>query len=111
MDEAFEYYGTARGGEKTYPNYKNSYAVMSQEPITAYDAQTQAQEITVPTMLVHSENALSPMLARRLYDNLDGPKDMEWITSKGQIDFYDDPAIIDPVAKRAADFFVGSINL
>ncbi|MEL7181422.1 MAG: alpha/beta fold hydrolase [Pseudomonadota bacterium] len=111
MEEAFEFYGTARGGEATYPNYKNEYAVMSQEQVTAYDAQTRAQKITVPTLLVHSENALSPMLARRLYDNLAGPKDMEWVTSKGQIGFYDDPAIIEPVAIRVSDFFVGSVNL
>jgi len=84
---------------------------MSQEKVTAYDAQTQAQKIAVPTLLVHSENALSPMLARRQYDNLAGPKDIEWITSKGQIDFYDDPGIVDPVAKRVANFFVESVGL
>lgn len=110
MDEAFAYYGTERGGETTYPNYKNAYAVMSKEPVTAYDAQTHAQKITVPSLLVHSENALSPMLARRLFDNLAGPKTMEWVTSLGQIDFYDDPAIIDPVAKRVADFFEASVG-
>lgn len=109
MDEAFEYYGTPRGGEAAYPNYTNAYAVMSQEKVTPYDAQDPATWITVPTLLVHSENALAPMLARRLSDNLAGPKEIEWVTSQGQIDFYDDPAIIAPVAKRVAEFLRAAV--
>lgn len=105
MDEAFEYYGTARGGEEAYPNYSNSYAVMSQEKVSLYDAQTQAKHIAAPSLIVHSENALSPMLARRLFDNLDVTKDQEWLSSKGQIDFYDNPVLINAAARRIADFF------
>lgn len=108
MDEAFAYYGTARGGEETYPNYTNAYAVMSQEKVTAYDVQTRAATIAAPTLLVHSENALSPMLARRFYDNVSAPKDQMWLPSQGQIDFYDDPAIIKPAAQRIADFFAAA---
>ena len=105
MDEAFEYYGTARGGEETYPNYSNTYAVMSQEKVTAYDAQTHAAQISVPTLLIHSETALSPMLARRFYGNLTTTKEQEWLTSTGQIDFYDDPTLVKTATRRIAEFF------
>ena len=100
MDEAFEYYGTERGGEATFKGYKNAVAIMSKEKTTPYDAMGVAPSITQPTLLIHSENALSPMLARRFYDALAAPKKIEWVESIGQIDFYDDPARIDPAAAQ-----------
>lgn len=104
LDEAFAYYGTDRGGEATYPNYRNAYALMSREKTTGYDAQAAAGKITRPVLMIHSENALSPMLARRFHDALVAPKTLEWVASEGQIDFYDDPALIGPAARRIADF-------
>lgn len=105
MDEAFAFYGTDRGGEATFPNYRNSFATMSREVTTPYDAQSAALDITQPMLMIHSENALVPMLARRFFDRLEGEKDQEWMQSEGQIDFYDDPKLIEPAAKRIADFF------
>jgi uncharacterized protein len=68
---------------------------MSREHTLVYDSPSAAQNIRVPTVLVHSERALSPALARAFYERLQGPKAIHWLTSKGQIDFYDDPALID----------------
>jgi hypothetical protein len=95
LAEAFEYYGTPRGA---HPNYINAFAVMSRERTLPYDAQRHAPAIRVPTLMVHSERALAPALARSFFAALGGPKEERWVESRGQIDFYDDPALIDPVA-------------
>lgn len=93
LDEAFEYYGTDRGGK--LGGYVNSFALMSREQTLVYDAQSAARKIVVPTVLVHSERALSPTLARAFYEQLQVPKAIHWLESKGQIDFYDEPALIE----------------
>ena len=93
LDEAFEYYGTDRGGKLGH--YANSFATMSREHTLVYDSQTAAARIQAPTVLVHSERALSPTLARAFYERLQAPKAIHWLESKGQIDFYDDPRLID----------------
>jgi len=93
LDEAFEYYGTDRGGK--LGGYVNGFAVMSREHTLVYDAQSAAPKISAQTVLVHSERALSPALARAFYEKVRAPKAIHWLTSKGQIDFYDDAPLID----------------
>jgi fermentation-respiration switch protein FrsA (DUF1100 family) len=61
--------------------------------------------ITAPTLIVHSEKALAPGLARTFFAGLAAPKEELWIASKGQIDFYDDPNIINRAADAVARFF------
>ena len=102
LREAFEYYGTARGA---VPNYKNEFAVMSREQTLPWDAQVAAPNIRVPTLMVHSEHALSPALARKFFAALGGPKQDLWLESKGQIDFYDDPVLIAAAADALAAHF------
>jgi fermentation-respiration switch protein FrsA (DUF1100 family) len=102
LREAFEYYGTPRGA---VPNYKNEFAVMSREQTLPWDAQAAAPNIRVPTLMVHSEHALSPALARKFFAALGGPKRDLWLESKGQIDFYDDPVLISAAADALAAHF------
>jgi uncharacterized protein len=102
LAEAYEYYGTSRGA---VPNYVNGFAVLSREHTLPYDAQEAAPRIQVPTMLIHSEKALMPALARKFFDALGGPKVIHWVESQGQIDFYDDPQLIAPAAERLAEHF------
>jgi uncharacterized protein len=102
LKEAFEYYGTPRGA---VANYRNSFAVLSREETLPWDAQGAAARIDQPTLVIHSEKALAPALARNFFANLSGPKEEAWVTSKGQIDFYDDPAITEPAAERLAEHF------
>lgn len=70
-----------------------------------YDAQSAAPQIRVPTLLLHAEKALAPGLARNFHAALAGPKTIEWLESSGQIDFYDDPALIAACADRLATHF------
>jgi uncharacterized protein len=103
LAEAYEYYGTPRGG---VPNYTNAFAVMSRAVTLPYDAQQYAAQIKVPTILVHSEKALSPALARKFFDALGAePKKSCWLESKGQIDFYDDPRLIAEASDLVARWF------
>ena len=103
LAEAFEYYGTDRGGK--LGGYVNAFAVMSREKTLPYDAQSFASRIAVPTLLVHSEKALAPALARAFYDRLEVPKQTVWLESAGQIDFYDDPVLVGLAADQLVAFF------
>jgi hypothetical protein len=102
LAEAYEYYGTPRGA---VDNYVNGFAVMSREDTLPYDAQRAAPEIRIPTVMVHSEKALVPSLARKFYDALPGPKAIHWLESQGQIDFYDGPSLIATAADHLAAHF------
>ena len=102
LAEAYEYYGTPRGA---VPNYVNAFALMSRAETLPYDAQVAAPQIRVPTLMVHSEKALAPALARKFFAALAGPKHEQWLESKGQIDFYDDPGLIDATSRLLVAHF------
>jgi uncharacterized protein len=102
LTEAFEYYGTPRGA---VANYVNGFAVQSRAYTLPFDVQQRAAEISVPTLIVHSDKALAPALARKFYAMLAAPKEELWLTSQGQIDFYDDPRLIGPAADAIERFF------
>ncbi|GAB3205547.1 alpha/beta hydrolase [Nocardia tengchongensis] len=104
LTEAFEYYGTPRG---VVPNYTNGFAVESFEHTAGFDAQEAAARLSVPFLLVHSENALVPPWAHKFYAGVASPKSELWLDSVGQIDFYDDPRLIEPAADAAAELFRG----
>ncbi|HKQ14810.1 MAG TPA: alpha/beta hydrolase [Steroidobacteraceae bacterium] len=102
LREAYEFYGTPRGA---VPNYVNGFAVQSFAYTTPFDANGVSRSIKVPTLVVHSENALSPPLARKFIAGLAGPHEELWLHSVGQIDFYDDPELIACAADAVAEFF------
>jgi uncharacterized protein len=103
LREAYDYYGTPRGAVH---NYTNRFAVQSRAYTTPFDAQEAAAGIRVPFLLVHSEHALSPPLARKFYDTIGTSKSELWLDSSGQIDFYDDPRLISPAADAIAERFI-----
>lgn len=103
LREAYEFYGTSRG---VVPNYTNSYAVQSLAYTTSFDAVGAASEIDIPTLMVHSEHALAPPLARKFFAGLAGPHEELWLNSKGQIDFYDDARLIGAATDAIVQFFV-----
>lgn len=102
LPETFDYYGTPRAA---VPNYTNAFAVMSREHFLPFDVQAAAPQIQAPVVMVHSEKALSPNWARKFYDDLTAPKRIEWIESKGQVDFYDDPKLV----AAASDILAGHL--
>jgi uncharacterized protein len=95
LREAYEFYGTPRG---QVPNYVNGYAVQSLAYSLPFDARGAAEMIDVPVLIVHSQRALAPDLAHAFYSAVQAPKRELWLDSQGQIDFYDDPKLINPAA-------------
>jgi uncharacterized protein len=106
LREAYEFYGTPRGA---VPNYVNGYAVQSLAYSLPFDARGAADVIEVPLLMVHSERALAPDLARAFYAGVTSPKRELWLDSEGQIDFYDDPKLIAPAADAVAAFLRASV--
>lgn len=102
LDEAYVYYGTPRGA---VPNYVNGFAIMSRAHTLMFDAQIAAPGITVPTVIIHSKKALAPSLAHKFYGALEARKQELWLSSQGQIDFYDDPVLINTVSDAAHGLF------
>ena len=95
LREAYEFYGTPRG---QVPNYVNGYAVQSLAHSLPFDVRGAADALDVPVLVVHSETALAPDLAHAFYSAVQSPKRELWLDSQGQIDFYDDPKLINPAA-------------
>jgi uncharacterized protein len=102
LKEAFEYYGTARGGAAA--GYVNAFAMQSRAYTIPFDALGAAASIHVPTLIVHSDNALAPALAREFISHLAVPTEVFWTTSTGQIDFYDDVGLIAACTTEVAAF-------
>jgi hypothetical protein len=101
LDEAYAFYGTARGA---VPTYVNAFAVASYAHTLPFDAQGAAATMAVPAIVVHSERALVPPWAHAFHDALPGARRQVWLESAGQIDFYDDPALIGPAADAVVGF-------
>jgi fermentation-respiration switch protein FrsA (DUF1100 family) len=102
LREAYEFYGTPRG---QVPNYVNRYAVQSSAYTVPFDALGAANTIEAPVLIVHSEHALAPELARAFDAAVKTPKQELWLRSHGQIDFYDDPKLIGPATDAVTAFF------
>src|SRR5262245_5062907 len=101
LREAYEYYGTPRGA---VANYTNAFAVQSRAYLATFDSLGAAGAMRVPALIVHSEHALAPALARKFVAGLQGPHEEVWLDSRGQIDFYDQRSLIAAAADAIADF-------
>ena len=102
LQSTYDYYATPLAG---VANYTNAFAVMSREHFLQFDVQSAAPRVTVPMVLVHSENALSPNWARKFYDNLSGDKTIHWVDGPNQTAFYDHKNLVDQAAKHLATHF------
>lgn len=100
--DTFAYYAT----RAAVPNYKNAFAVMSREHFLPFDVQAAAPRLRVPVTMIHAENALSPAWARRFYGALTAPREIHWLESRGQTDFYDDPGLVG----RASDLVAARLR-
>ena len=107
LREAYEFYGTPRGA---VDNYTNGFAVQSLAYTTPFDAQEAAARIGTPFLLIHSEHALAPPLARNFYAAVNTQKSELWLESQGQIDFYDQPRLIDPATDAIAEHLTTAVT-
>lgn len=88
-------------------NYRNAFALMSREHFLPFDVQGAASRLQVPTLMIHSERALSPHWARRFHDAIRAPKSLTWIDSDGQTDLYDDPRRVAVACDLVAAYLCG----
>jgi uncharacterized protein len=79
---------------------------MSREHFLPFDVQPAAPRVRAPVVMVHAEKALSPAWARKYFDAVTAPKEIHWLESKGQVDFYDDPALVG----RACDILANHLR-
>ena len=107
LREAYEFCGTPRGA---VDNYTDGFAVPSLAYTTPFDAQEAAGRIRVPFLLTHSEHALAPTLAQTFYTAVCTPKSQLWSESQGQIDFYDNPRLIDAAADAIAEHYATTVS-
>jgi hypothetical protein len=81
-------------------------AVVATGPLTSVKEQASGvyAHAPVPAIVVHSERALVPPWAHAFHDALPGSRREVWLESDGQIDFYDDPALIGPATDAVVGF-------
>jgi uncharacterized protein len=84
-----DYYANPRRG--AVPEWKNEMAEMSWLFFLTFDGVRSAGEVSVPTVMVHSDGCVFPEHAKAVHAALRGPKQLEW-TEGSQIDFYDQEA-------------------
>ncbi|MBI5748695.1 MAG: alpha/beta hydrolase [Nitrospinae bacterium] len=98
----FEYYlNPARGA---IPQWKNQFAVMSWHEWLQFDPIKEAGMISVPTLLIHSNDAAIPDGAKQFYEKLFSKKDFYWMKGT-QFDFYDNPPTVNEASKKAVQWF------
>jgi uncharacterized protein len=97
-----DYYANPRRG--AVPEWKNEMAEMSWLFWLTFDGVRAAGEVSVPTVMVHSDGCVFPEHAKSVCAALKGPKQLEW-TEGSQIDFYDqEPHVTNAVAIAAPHF-------
>ncbi|WP_439681299.1 alpha/beta hydrolase [Embleya sp. MST-111070] len=99
------YLDPQRGG---VPQWSNRFAVMAWTEWLGLDAIAIASRVTVPVLLVHSEDAAIPDGARRFHDRLAGPRSLLW-TEGVQFDFYDRSPQVDTAVDAAAEHFARTL--
>lgn len=103
LQETYNYYAV----EWAVPNYKNEFSLMSREHFLPFDVQEAASQVKIPIAMVHSENALSPNLARAFYEKISSPKKIKWLDSTSQVEFYSKSSLV----QDSVEFILASHGL
>jgi uncharacterized protein len=102
-----EYYANRQRG--AVPEWKNEMAEMSWLYWLTFDGLRSAREVSVPTVMVHSDGCVLPENARSVHAALRGPKRLEW-TEGTQTDFYDQPTQVSAAVKIVDEFFRATLG-
>lgn len=82
---------------------ENAMAAMSWWYWLTYDGLKAAPHVSAPSLFVHSDGCVFPDNLRKVYADLQGPKQLEWLTG-GQTDFYDRVPQVDQAVNLVAAF-------
>lgn len=96
------YYADADRGN--LPQWRNEMSEMSWLHWLQYDAFAAAEGVRVPSLFVHSDDAVLPANVRRVAERLGDLAALEWMEG-AQTDFYDRPDQVDGAVRAVVDFF------
>jgi uncharacterized protein len=100
-----DYYGNPARGN--VPTWTNHMATLSWTYWLLFDGLSAADQVSVPTLIVHADGCVFPENVRLVHARLSGPKQLVW-TEGTQTDFYDRPAQVD-AALDAVDVFLKGV--
>ncbi len=103
-DEPFAYYGTARSAAA---HWENRVTYGSLHTLMTFDALGAAPLLAAtPLLVVHgrTDAYCAPELARALYADAAGPKEIRWLDAGQHIDLYDIEPYVTQAADATADF-------
>jgi fermentation-respiration switch protein FrsA (DUF1100 family) len=94
------YVNPARG---RIPAWTNAMAVQSWGAWLDFNPVASAARVTVPTMIIHSDDSAFPDQARKVHGLIAGPKELTWLKG-GHFEFYDNPAKVQEAATHVVRF-------
>ncbi|MBA3295148.1 MAG: lysophospholipase [Geodermatophilaceae bacterium] len=102
MSMEMDYYASPERGN--VPQWRNEMSEMSWAHWLQYDAFAAAEGVRVPSLFVHSDDAVLPDNVRRLADELGELATVSW-TDGAQTDFYDQRQQVDHAITAAVNHF------
>lgn len=87
--------------------WENRITTMSEAAIWNHDVRAAMTRLNTPTLMVHADRAASgPQIPRDLFEMIPAArKELVWLGSQNQLQFYEDPITIDQVVPHVARFF------
>lgn len=87
--------------------WENRITAMSEAAIWGHDVRPVMRRLNSPTLMVHADRAASgPQIPRDLFELIPAArKELVWLGSQNQLQFYEDPIAIDQVVPHVARFF------
>jgi uncharacterized protein len=101
------YLDTQRGA---IPQWSNEFAVMSWSEWLTFNPMTQAKNIKVPTLFIHSKKAAIPEGASQFFSAIPTKnKNFVWLENATQFDFYDQDAIVNRAVSETVKHLQNSL--
>lgn len=99
----FDYYLNPKRG--ALPQWNKGFNVMSWEDWLTYNPTTLARNIQLPTLMIHSDEAVLPDYAKRFFSDIPHThKELYW-TEGNQFDFYDNERNVNESVAQIDAFF------
>ncbi|NER05981.1 MAG: alpha/beta hydrolase, partial [Okeania sp. SIO3C4] len=92
------------------PEYVNEFNLASWEGWLTYDGIANADNLTKPVLIIHSETAAIPQGAKEFYHRLSGEKNQLWLEDTTQSDFYDSPETVTTTSDAVAKHFEQTLS-
>lgn len=100
---AYDYYTNPQRGN--VPNYRNEISVISFNGFYSdFNPVAEAESVTIPTLIVHSDGCAMPGQAKKVFGMLKGEKQLAWDGGGNHFDYYDSPAQVEYAVEQIALF-------